>query len=109
VWKKCRVIVVKSGGAYTKHYLQKFTLTRNTTQTLYYLRANLNCVWYQNVLQFAPQLNKNIGTYSTLPSEIKQGTVPPANIMSLQVHAIYLRVFPNMDMFTHGSSFTRVK
>jgi len=83
VWKKCRVIGVKSGGTYTKHYLQKFTLTRNTKQTLYYLRANLNRVWYQYVLEFAHMLGKNIGTYSTLPSEIKQGTVLPTTIMSL--------------------------
>ena len=68
---------------WTEYYLQMFTLTRNTMQTLYYLRANLNRVWYQNVLQFVPRLIKNIGTYSTLPSEIKQGTVLPATVMSL--------------------------
>jgi len=83
VWKTCRVIGVKSGGTYSVVYLQKFTLTRNTTQALYYLRANLNRVWYQNVLQFAPKPSKNIGTYSILPAEIKQGTVLPATIMSL--------------------------
>jgi len=83
VWKKCGLIGVKSGGTHTEHCLQKCTLARNTTQTLYYLRTNLNRVWYQNIMQFVPKLNKNIGTYSTLLSEIKQGTLLPATIMSL--------------------------